>query len=155
MHARDFLMQPQCVYAASQLRSACKLSFDFTQLWGRLCIGQTQVALPSVKGAAASTPRNKNWTITCRATQFCKDLLVWDAAGNSCARAHAGLRLQARPVCARSARAIRQGHCAGRDWAKAQPALFPIKHLRAAPLCDTPISTMGASYALRQRVWIC
>ena len=155
MHARDFLMQLQCITPVFQLRPACKLSFDFTQLWGRLCLGQAQVALPSVKGAAASTSRNKNWNTPCRATHICKDLLSWDAGRRFRARAHTGLRLQARPVCARDARAARQSHCIGRDWAQAQLALFPIKHLRAAPLCDTPISTMGATYALRQRVWIC
>lgn len=155
MYPRGFLMQPVSVSLGCKLRAACKLSFDFAPLWGRVKAGQTQAALPSVKGAAASTPYHKNWNTTCRAPQFCKVLSGLGGARSVCARAHAGLRLQARPVCARDARAARQDHCTGRDWAKAQPALFHIQHLRAAPLCDTPIGTMGAKSALRQRVWIC
>lgn len=155
MHAADFLMQLQSVIAAPQVRAACKLSFDFAQLCGRLVSGHTQAALPSVKGAAASTPRNINWNTTCRAPHICTALLGLGGMRKTRARAHAGLRLQAQPVCARNARAVRQGNCIGRDWAQAQPALFHIQHLRAAPLCDTPIGIMGARCALRQRVWIC
>jgi hypothetical protein len=141
-------------------RTKLKFSFDFTTGCVTVGTGRTQAAYPSVKGAAASTPSAIKRKTTCRAPHICTNLPSLDCTRETIAHSFfAGLRLQAQPKPAHKARATRQRQCTRRAiWAhSAQPAFFlgPFLPLRQDPLCDTPLSIMGAKLAPMQRVRIC
>lgn len=148
----------------AQMRAAHFL-FDFFSPCGSVGLGRTQAAIPSVKGAAASTPSLRKWTTPCRATQIRLSLAV--VTHRFCGCAPVGLRLQTLPIAARNARAAHRSTGTGRVRAiTAQPALFHAHLPRPAPLrlpaplsvravCDTPLPITGACSAPLQKGHSC
>lgn len=152
-------MQPHHLARPEFSAGNCVFSFDFGQFCVTLRLGQTQVAYPSMNGAAASTPHAKKWTLSCRAGQICKTSPAkTPLRGISAPWAWPQLRLQAQ-LLVRAARAANgQGrHRAGRAQGATtpQPALFHAQRLSAPALCDSSQGAAGQICAAPPKGALC